>query len=296
MLLLLTSLSQTAKGQGCSDAGFCTIHSFKPAADDSIESDKNNIIKFGISNGKADHSISILGSYFEYDRQLSQKFSIDIKLSFMSQNGNSIGSSGLSDLFVSTNYSITKAFKFTFGTKIPLNDGNKSKSGSPLPMGYQSSLGTLDMILGIAWQYENIKFVFALQQPLRQNNNRFLAENYPLSSIFRQFQSTNKYIRRGDFLFRASYPINVTKKMTLTPSALPIYHFKDDKFSDSNGVEMKISGSQGLTLNGNIYADYAINASNSIGLNFGMPFKSRRIRPDGLTRSYVLTLEYKVTF
>lgn len=86
------------------------------------------------------------------------------------------------------------------------------------------------------------------------------------------------------------------KKFTITPSLLPIYHLMNDKFTNALGLENEIKGSQGLTLNGNAYLDYAINAKNALQINLGMPFLVRDARPDGLTRTFVANLEYKIKF
>jgi hypothetical protein len=42
--------------QGCSDAGFCTVSSFKPHGNDSVAKTKNRI-KLGMNYGSADNSI-----------------------------------------------------------------------------------------------------------------------------------------------------------------------------------------------------------------------------------------------
>ena len=186
--------------------------------------------------------------------------------------------------------------KFIIGTKIPLMDGNRIKDNLSLPMDYQSSLGTFDIIAGIGYEIYNIQFMAALQQPLIQNKNEFIAESYPSDSKLSTFQSTKEYTRSGDILLRVSYPINLGSKVILTPSILPIYHLGNDKYVDSNGAEKEITGSQGLTLNGNLYFDFIINHRNSIQLNAGMPFVVRDVRPDGLTRHFIVNVEYKVKF
>ena len=77
---------------------------------------------------------------------------------------------------------------------------------------------------------------------------------------------------------------------------MPIYHLINDKYTDEFNVEQEITGSQGLTLNGNIYLDYEINRKNKIQINMGMPFIVRDSRPDGLTRSFIANLEYRIKF
>jgi len=282
-------------GQGCSDAGFCTINSFKPNSTDSTEV-FNNQFKVGAFYGNADNSISVYGNYLEYNRQLSEKFGLDVKLTTLAQNGNGISAFGLSDIFVNANFKASENVKFTLGAKIPLSNASKTYDKLPLPMDYQASLGTFDLIFGIGYEIKKIQLIAAIQQPLTQNDNQFIATNYPINSELRTFQSTNKFERSGDVLLRVSYPINITSKLKLTPSILPIYHLSNDKYTDEFNVEKEIVGSQGLTLNGNAYLDYEINSKNIIQLNLGMPFIVRDSRPDGLTRSFIANIEYRIKF
>ncbi|MCV9386020.1 hypothetical protein [Reichenbachiella ulvae] len=282
-------------GQGCSDAGFCTINSFKPNSDDSAKV-VNNRLKVGAFLGNADHSISAYGTYLEYNRQLNKKWGLDIKLTTLAQNGNGISTFGLSDIFVNANFKVNDRINLTLGSKIPLSDANEQLNNLPLPMDYQASLGTFDLIFGVSYEIKKIQWVVALQQPLTQNANQFMASDYPIDSDLRSFQSTNQFERAGDVLLRVSYPIHITSKLKLTPSILPIYHLTNDKYTDENNVTEEIVGSQGLTLNGNAYIDYEINSKNSIQLNLGMPFIVREARPDGLTRSFIANLEYSIRF
>ena len=292
LLILLTNFSF---GQGCSDAGFCTINSFKPNSSDSIKA-LNSQFKIGAFFGKADNSISVYGNYLEYNRQLNEKFGLDLKLTTLAQNGNNISVFGLSDVFVNANYKASEKLKITLGAKIPLSNANKSLENLPLPMDYQASLGTFDLIFGIGYEIKKIQLVAAIQQPLTQNDNQFIANNYPANSKLRAFQTTNKYKRSGDVLLRVSYPVSLNPKLKLTPSILPIYHLANDKYTDEFNVEKEIIGSQGLTLNGTVYLDYEINHRNILQLNIGMPFVVRDVRPDGLTRSFIANLEYRIKF
>lgn len=288
-------LADFTYSQGCSDAGICTMNSFKPNNSDAVN-ELNNQVKIGAFFGKADNSISAFGNYIEYNRRFSDNFGMDIKLTALGQNGNGISKYGLSDAFVNANYKVNDKLKLTLGTKIPLSNSNKMENNLPLPMDYQSSLGTFDLIFGVGFEYNKIQFVAAVQQPLTQNDNQFLASSYPVDSKLRDFQSTNKFKRSGDVMLRVSYPISVSHNFKLTPSILPIYHIANDKYTDGLNVEREISGSQGLTLNGNVYLDYLIDSKNILQLNFALPFVIRDSRPDGLTRSFVANLEYRILF
>ncbi len=292
---LLILFSYYATAQGCSDAGFCTIDSFKPNSEDGVALIKNQF-KIGFSFGGADYETTVFGNYIEYNRTLSDKFGIDVKLTSLGQNGNDIAAFGLSDIYLNANYKISDKLKFSAGAKVPLTNGNKMENEISLPMDYQASLGTFDMILGVGFKIKDIQLIAALQQPLSQNSNQFVAENYPIDSPLRDFQTTHKFKRSGDVLLRASYPIELGDKFKITPSLLPIYHLTNDQYTDGLGVENEIVGSQGLTLNGNAYFDYAINQKSDLQLSIAMPFIIRDARPDGLTRSFVANLEYRFKF
>ncbi|MGI8892384.1 MAG: hypothetical protein ACR2GN_02880 [Bacteroidia bacterium] len=278
-------------GQGCSDAGFCTINTFKPNSEDSIPSLKNHL-KTGINYGAADHNISVLGAYIEYKRQLNNFLTTDLKLTSASHKGNNITTFNLSDIFFNLNYIPVEKLRFTIGLKVPLSDGNDKKNDLPLPMDYQSSLGTFDLIAGIGYKINRLDLVAAIQQPLTQNKNEFFADIYAHDDLFSSFQSTNNYKRSSDVLIRISYPFSFGDNFKIIAGLLPIYHLNNDKYTDLTGTEREIKGSHGLTLNGNIYFNYFINRNNSLQLSFGAPLIVRDQRPDGLTRSYVVNLEY----
>ena len=249
-----------------------------------------------MSYGKADNSITVFGSYFEFNKALNDRVGLDIKATSLAQNGNNIDVWGLSDIYLNGHYKFGKSIRATLGAKIPLADGNRSLDGLPLPMDYQASLGTLDLIGGIGVSLGKLHLVGAFQQPLKQNKNSFLIGSYPSNSPIRSFLSTNQFERAGDVLLRASYPVSIGEKFKFTPSVLPIYHLANDTYVNSSGTTQTISGSQGLTLNGNLYLDYAITSKSGLQLNAGMPFIVRESRPDGLTRSLVVNLEYGVRF
>jgi hypothetical protein len=295
IILALLFSTYTAIAQGCSDAGFCTMGSFKPESSDSLETVQNQL-KFGASYGLADHNITIFANYLEYSRQINEKFSMDVKITSISQDGNNISSFGVSDVFLTGNYKARHGLSYTLGVKIPTNKSDKKVDGSHLPMDYQSTLGTVDLIVGVGYQIKKWQFVAALQQPLSQNNNEF-AGFIPGHPELADFVSTYEYQRKGDVLLRISRPFKLNDKLQFTPSILPIYHLANDEATYIIGYDPEeIEGSKGLTLNVNGYLDYQLNSKNSIQFNAGMPLIVRDVRPDGLTRSFIATLEYRYSF
>lgn len=296
MFVSLLTATQHVYTQGCSDAGFCTVRNLKPHSDESSIINRKNRFLFSISQGGADHGIGVTGGHVEYGRTVSDNVQLDIKLSFMQQRGVSLRRSGLSDIFLSSSYTLHTFNTFTVGLKIPLSSGNTKINGLSLPMDFQSSLGTYDLIAGFGTRFEDFQLTAAFQIPLVQNNNRFFDETYPADSEFRLFTSTNDYKRSSDILVRISYPIQFNTGLVFTPSILPIYHVADDSYTTLNGTKQSIAGSQGLTVNMNMFITYSLNASDQIELSIGSPVRTRSVRPDGLTRSYVAALEYQTGF
>ena len=295
LLPFLLIIKSNCPAQGCSDAGLCTLNSMNANLLDTSGL-KSNSLKFGINYGKADHAISTKGGYLEYDKIIDKKISANIKLTYLSQSGVLTKSAGLSDLFLNINYSKNKYSHFSAGIKIPLSDGNKKLNGQSLPMDYQSSLGTTDLLLGYIHQINKLKITLGIQQSLTNNKNQFLVSNYLDTILVSQFQSTNEYKREGDVLIRISYLIYKSSSIKITPSILPIYHLADDSFRNNQSVQQKIVGSKGLTFNGNLYVEYKINENNFVEFNVGSPFISRKNRPDGLTRKFIMNLEYRINF
>lgn len=286
-------------GQGCSDAGFCSISNFKaqvPNINDDTEKAFKNSFKAGLNYGWADHQIQISSPYIEYHRTFNKYFSAEAKMTTMLQSGKGITAFNVSDIYLNTHYSITNKLKMTLGFKIPLTNGNASKNGLSLPMDYQSSLGTFDLIFGLGYFIKNFHIAAAYQQPLTQNGNRFLTTLYPGNSPLRAFQNTNKFKRGADILLRLSYWMNLKKGFSITPGILPIFHISNDQFTDADKIQKSITGSRGLTLNGNIHMDYQWDKKQSLQLSIGAPFIIRTARPDGLTRKFVVSAEYILKF
>jgi hypothetical protein len=163
-------------------------------------------------------------------------------------------------------------------------------------MDYQSSLGTFDLIVGASGMVSGISLSLALQQPLSKNENTFNPALYPAASPLREFPNTRNFVRSGDILLRAAYPIALGDKFKVTPGLLPIYHLSNDKYTDTDGVQKEITGSQGLTLNTNVFLDYGFSDKSFIQLGLGMPLVVRETRPDGLTRAFVASLEFTRRF
>jgi hypothetical protein len=288
--------------QGCSDAGVCTIHSFKNNT--SIPGEKDNTkndLLIGFAFGKGERDISYYTPYIEYTRSITGKTSVTAKINYSSMRGELVNVGGIGDLFLSVNHAFDVKHKwkksFVVGLKIPFDDADKVKDGIHLPLPYQASLGTTDLILGLNFIRKSLGVTLAVQQPLKPiNGNKFLPEDYPSVPLANRYLPTNEFTRKGDVLLRTSYNFELNKKFSLRPSLLSIYHETNDTYVDGSKVRREIEKSAGLTLNGNIFANYKLNNTSELELSLGAPFVVRTNRPDGLTRHFVASVEYKFSF
>lgn len=295
VIMFIITLPVKLLSQGCSDAGFCTVQSVKPSAKDSLPAQPNTF-KIGLVYGMAKYQVSVFSPYAEYTRKMGAKFSTTTRLIFAFRDGELATTYGVTDALVSINYSLNKNLQMVIGMKFPFNSANKSKNGLSLPMAYQTSLGTTDIIAGVTYNMNQFAITTAWQQPVTQNNNTFLFNDYPVGILKEGYFSTNAYNRKGDVLFRFSHRTMFgSKKYSLISSILPIYHLGNDTFEDANGNSISIIGSEGLTLNLNLFFQYKLNETNSLEFSVGAPVVSRKSRPDGLSE-FSIGIEYVVRF
>ena len=286
--------------QGCSDAGFCTIGNLAQESTDSLNKSAEFTLLLPI--GVGDEEVVVFSPALQFEKNLSSRFSMQIKITANHASGDLGTINGPGDLFLSATYLLKKSspwhYSFTLGTKLPLNSGNLKTDGKGLPMQYQSSLGTVDLIVGIGVSNEHWQFAARWQHPLSgANKNTFLpalwenarADNYPPTYAFH---------RRGDVLLRAAYKDKATTRLSLNLGLLGIYHLDEDTYVDShhNDVPIRLDGSEGLTLNATLAAEWMVDEKFSIGFSSGVPLLFRELRPDGLTRKFVFSPEIRCKF
>ena len=295
-------LINQSNAQGCSDAGVCTLHSIKNNAEGhESKNGKKNDISIGFAYGKGERSTNNYTGYLEYTRSITNRTSVTGKLGYAFINGELANTNGLTDLFLSVNHAFDVKKKwqksFVVGLKLPFDGADIVENGIHLPMPYQTSLGTVDLVLALNYNRKNFGATLALQQPLKaQNENKFLPGDYPATPLTLKYWPTNEFERKGDLVGRVSYNFKTGERFSIRPSLLGIYHLANDTYADDNKMRRPIYNSTGLTLNGNVFFDYRLKNGNGVELSLGTPFIVRDQRPDGLTRSFVASLEYQFSF
>ncbi|WP_298223514.1 hypothetical protein [Flavobacterium sp.] len=284
----------TIKAQGCSDAGICSVgNSFQD-----IEKAPKNSLEFGSIFGAGEADVKYFSPYVTYTRQWNAQFALSTKVTYSLASGNFGKRGQFGDAYLIGNY-LWKTKKTTkwstlFGAKFPFTRSNLKINGYSLPLDYQASLGTFDLILGTNLNYKNWDFNAGLQLPVFNINSNSYFKEYSGTD---DFPSTNLFRRKPDALFRTTYTYQThDKKWSFKPNVLFLYHLGEDSFESIFGKRENIEGSDGLTINGNLIGAYHFNKNNALEFTVATPFVVRDIRPDGLTRSFTAGVIYKIRF
>ena len=294
-------IDEAVFAQGCSDAGFCTVGSIKHNSSILDSTSKQSVTVF-FTNGIGDLGVYVFTPGIQYDLRFKKHWAIQSKLTGNYASGNLGSATGLGDLFLAGSYSSSSINKWkktiTGAVKIPLSNSNLKFENKPLPMGYQSSLGTFDLIGGLTITNNKWIFSVAIQQPLSGINlNTFLPEYWNTEEAFK-YSPTNAFKRKADALLKAGYSLNPMSNWSFNIGLLAVYHLSNDTYINGNiqREPIPLKGSKGLTINGTASAHYKINNNCTFGILAGTPLVVRDIRPDGLTRSFVISPEFNLNF
>ena len=156
LLIIILSFPIFSVSQGCSDAGLCTVSGLDSGFDSNERQTIGNLHTIiGLGEQNAFH----LTTQFEVNIPTIVNQSIQIKIPYNFTFGNLGNVSGLCDLSLTLNQKLFAIKSMNFigvaGIKIPSNDANKTMNGFALPMAYQTSLGTYDIIAGISTNRKN---------------------------------------------------------------------------------------------------------------------------------------------
>lgn len=290
--------------QGCSDAGFCTMGAMKPDQNFSRKIDfKLRSAEIVYYRGKSTLTPVIESVSADLNFGFNAKTSFQVKIPYQRVTGRLGDTQGLSDISISMTRNIFHSSKFdinlTIGTKIPTNNSDiKAKNNLTLPMYYQTSLGSYDIIGGLSLISKEWLFAVGYQQALTSNQNDFTWGEWVR---FGDREYLSEYdvgigLRRGiDVMFRAERNFRYSN-FSFNIGILPIYRITSDQGiirTRKNGSNINVTG---LALSALAGFTYHFNVSNSVKLIYGYKFIDRDTNPDGLTRDNVLTVAYQVRF
>jgi hypothetical protein len=308
-VVALLSITLTAKAQGCSDAGFCTMGAMKPDQpfNKKIEL-RLRSMEISFYRGTTTLTPIVYVATADMSFSLNSKTTFQVKLPYQAVKGRLATTSGMGDisLCLTRNLHTTEKLdvNFSLGTKIPSNHSNKSTNGLPLPMYYQTSLGTYDFISGISVINKQWLFATGIQIPLNKNKNQFVWSDWDGTEeqdyVDRYNQAKN--LKRGtDVMLRVERNFRFSR-LNFSLGLLPIYRIKKDVFTKSGKTagspEIRVSpeDAHGLAMSGIITTGYSFNVRSGIKILIGHKIVQRKVNPDGLTRELVTTASYFYRF
>lgn len=287
------------KAQGCSDAGVCTMGAPHLYTGDSLNKteEKTSSINYKITQsvGLGEQNTLHLLSVAELNWKVNSAIYLQLKVPYLVNLGNLANTNRVGDLSVSSTIykkiNDRSSINTIVGFKIPVNNSNIKTDAKPLPMPYQTSLGTFDGILGFVYQYKQWNFTTAYQKVLiSTNENSFLASSaeWINNADAAKYFGSYKLMRADDAILKAERNISINNKWIATPSILAIYRVKNDRVQNPiNNVENDLPNSNGLTLNVIGNSSHQLKNNKYIDFTIAFPLMVRKVRADGLTRSLI---------
>jgi hypothetical protein len=325
LVTLLLGGTYVSYAQGCSDAGFCTMGAMKPGQSYNKKVKlKLRSIEVSYYRGESTLTPVIFVANIDAAISITKNLGMQIKLPYQWVTGAFDDTGGMGDISISATQRVLNKEKFdlnvSIGAKIPTNDSNMKSSGKkqpeskglPLPMYYQTSLGSYDVIAGASVLSSKWMFATGIQIALTENKNDYWPEGWR-PPVWPEWAYTDKYDRatnlhRGiDVMLRVERTFRFSN-FSFNIGVLPIYRITKDEvdktgLSDEGkevrlgtGEREKLEGTTGLALTLLAGFAYQFNTSNSVALSYGKKLTDRNVNPDGLTRVQVFTVAYGFRF
>lgn len=310
ILPIFLLISSMALAQGCSDAGFCTMGAMKP--DQSYNKKiqfRLNTMEFSFYRGTTTLTPIIYVATADLNFSLNRKNTFQVKIPFQHVEGALATTTSFSDISLCFTHNLVSNdrfdLNFSVGGKAPTNQSNfMSTDGNALPMYYQTSLGTYDLITGISLINRKWLFATGIQIPLNSNHNQFDWHRWnssdPEELAYVQKYPNSTDLKRGtDIMFRVERNFRLNR-LNISVGLLPIYRIIADRYTDFQGnrssFDAKGNEAKGLAMSWIATTGYSFSVRSGIKLLIGHKISQRQFSPDGLTREFVSSLTYVYRF
>lgn len=321
-LLLLTGflIPLLSFSQGCSDAGFCTMGAMKPDQPYSKRiAVKLQSAELSFYRGTTTLTPIIFVATADLNFSIKGRNTFQVKLPYQAVTGRLANTQGMGDISLCFTRNVYHTDNFninlSFGGKIPTNRSDKTVKAPtgeperwPLPMYYQTSLGTYDVISGISLISRKWLVATGIQIPLNQNHNQFVwsawAEAESGLKAYADEYNQAKDLKRGiDVMLRVERNFRFAK-FNFSAGLLPIYRITRDQFWRSGTekgspiTQVKPKEASGLALSAIATVGYNFDVRSGVRLLVGHKVDEiqRKSNPDGLTRELVSSLTYIYRF
>ena len=298
-----------AYGQGCSDAGFCTMGAMKPdQAYNKRAKLKLRTMDLSFYRGTTTLTPIIFVANLDLNYSLGNRNTIQVKVPYQWVQGQLANTSSIGDISLCYTRNLYSSDRFdlnaSVGAKLPTNNSNIAAGPNPLPMYYQTSLGTYDLIAGVSVINRKWLFATGIQIPLNQNGNQFDWHRWittdPAEQTYVQKYPNSTNLQRGiDVMLRVERNFRLSR-FNFSLGLLPIYRIAADEITNFQGVRTSMDAkgnvAKGLALSWILTTGYSFNARSGVRLLVGHKIVQREFSPDGLTREFVSSLTYSYRF
>lgn len=277
--------------QGCSDAGACSIESINFNESTSPQKSKLSLNleqTFGLGEKFVFISQTTAGIQYKAFKSTI----VELRVPFIFISGNLGNTSGVGDLILSVNQQILSHEKsrlnLIVASRLRSDYANKDFNNNPLPMAYQTSLGTYDLIVGSLYSIPKWDFYAAWQHSFGRNENEYLVTDNSLPDNKQYYESY--HLKRGDDIYlRGRRFFDLKNKNRILVNTLFIYRIQKDEIV-KNDENIQLAGSDGLTINLAFTYSKKLKNYRKIDFSLAFPVVDKAYRADGLTRNVVLGL------
>ncbi|MBL7866035.1 MAG: hypothetical protein JNK10_14230 [Cyclobacteriaceae bacterium] len=309
IILFLIASSAPLFGQGCSDAGFCTMGAMKPDQPFNKRVQlKLKTMEVSFYRGSTSLTPIIYVANMDFNFALNSRNAFQVKVPYQWVTGQLANTQSIGDISLCYTRNIYSSDRFdlnlSFGAKLPTNNSNTMAGPNPLPMYYQTSLGTYDAIAGISLINRKWLFATGIQVPLNQNGNKFdwhrwISDDPAEQEYIQRYPNSTDLFRGIDVMLRVERNFRLSR-FNFSVGLLPIYRIRADVITNFNGVRTSVDAkgnvAKGLALSWIVTTGYNFNARSSVRLLVGHKIEQREFSPDGLTRELVSSLSYAYRF
>ncbi len=293
---LAVLVSLTAKSQGCSDAGFCTLGAMDGGTQHGEDS-KYSLNLVQTFEAAADE-VFVFKTKLRTSIYLSSLSSLELTLPFTLSNGplgslQHLGDPSLVWVNQWTQNSDLN-FKTSLGIKLPSNQGDLTDDlNRHLPMVYQPSLGTYDALVGVSFNLYKISVSIGSQIVLNSTNSNNYTPILFDPDLAKPSTPYTNPIRKSDLLVRLNRGFEISESNTISGGILALYHLGEDEYENLlTQTTESIEGSEGLTLNLNFGYTKSFENNQQLDLGVAFPVLTRETQPFGLVRSFVFSVGY----
>lgn len=237
--------------------------------------------------------------------KIYKKGALELRIPFSIHFGNFGENASMSDVQMFWGHAWVNRNHFQFSTRLgvslPPNNSNVLNRGMPMPMVYQTSLGSYDAMVALDFRYRNWLFSVGYQQPFTSNNNQFLHLYFPNNDEAATYSESNHLLRSPDLSISGAKEF-VLRRFLLGVGMNTIWHFKNDRYeyvsTDFPPAKQirELPNTKSFTMNVYGRVSYRITDNWLVWLSLGAPVYTKKSRPDGLVRYFSILPAFSYSF